>query len=609
MNPMAADFEEAERLIHTTISHGKQLEQMARSRPALLAVMRRWLELLDLWEPLQRMPAIHIAGTKGKGSTSAFCESMLRAAGFRTGAFGTWEGMAPAPHHLDSLVIGRVVFLCRTGLFTSPHLVDIRERFRLDGVPVSKEVFVRYFSPMWTKLVELAATSGDGENGGNVEVLAHECLRGTSSFPFPGFFHLLTLLAFAIFLGEGVDVIVVEVGLGGRLDATNVVPSPIASAVTTIDYDHMHILGSTLPEIAREKAGIFKKGVPVFTVPQAEGVLATLHDRAQSSETHVKVVWPDSLPPGSVQLGLAGEFQRTNAALAVALCDVFFCGHTTISEEASRAAVRQGLMQARWPGRAQAVERPLPSGQRILLFLDGAHTGRSMVECAHWFSTASASAAEPPQTGRRRIRRLLWFNCSHEKEAVPLILPLARCRQPWDGLIVSPFDFTRPSRVRRKTAEEAIQECLDAPRRLLGAVYEGPKHLAGDESGDGDVPRACESPSVEGDEESLSWQQTLVGVWRACFLDPRLRRLRLAEFERPGRDDPSTQVRCGELDEGEEVPPARVEESIAAAWERIQADARQCSSETDVHVLVTGSLYLIGGVLKAIGWTEERLGE
>ncbi|KAL6176201.1 hypothetical protein ACLB2K_052836 [Fragaria x ananassa] len=164
-------------------------------------------KILELEEPIAQMKIIHVAGTKGNGSTCTFSESILRHCSFRT------------------------------GLFTSPHLIDVRERFRLDGyrVDISEEKFLEYFWWPFNRLKE----------------------KASDDIPMPTYIRFLALLAFKIFFGEKVDVAILEAGLGGKLDATNV-QAPVVCGISSLGYDHMEILGYTLGEIAGEKARIFK---------------------------------------------------------------------------------------------------------------------------------------------------------------------------------------------------------------------------------------------------------------------------------------------------------------------------------------------------------------
>ena len=287
--PSLRNMTAAMRAVQDLQRAGGKLIEAAQSRHRVVAMMRGYMQRLAI-EPDALPPVIHIAGTKGKGSTAAMCESILRTGGLRT------------------------------GLFTSPHLISVRERFRLDGAPVSEELYLRYFWQTWDGLAE---AGGRGDPSPDLPSM-------------PGFFHFLTLLAFQIFRGERVDVAVMEVGMGGRLDATNVVAAPVVCGVTTLDFDHMDVLGHTLPLIAAEKGGIFKRGVPAVTVPQRDDALGALRRVAEEAGAPLLLADVESLDArrgggggGSscsssrIELGLDGSFQRTNAALAVALSEIF----------------------------------------------------------------------------------------------------------------------------------------------------------------------------------------------------------------------------------------------------------------------------------------------
>ena len=247
------------------------------------------------------------------------------------------------------------------------------------------------------------------------------------------------------------DVVVLEVGLGGRLDATNCVRRPVVCGVSSLGFDHMEVLGHTLPEIAREKAGIFKPGVPAFTVPQREDAAQTLRERAAAVGAPLALVraWADYRGAEDVALGLAGEHQKLNAALAVALAGAWEgTSAPAAALQGKRAAARAaavrsgslpaeyaaGLKAATWPGRGQIVhdnvagggapplalaasgagslQRPADStadgqgspaaGQappRLSFYLDGAHTAESMTTCAHWFADAIGSPSAVPAAG------------------------------------------------------------------------------------------------------------------------------------------------------------------------------------------------------------------
>lgn len=189
-----------------------------------------------LGEPQEQFKSIHVAGTNGKGSTSHMLAAMLQEAGYKT------------------------------GLYTSPHLVDFRERIRIDGKPVSKEWVVNFIERL--KPVTLESIQ-------------------------PSFFELTVAMAFAAFAEEKVDIAIIETGLGGRLDSTNVI-TPILSVITNISYDHMDILGKTLPEIAAEKAGIIKPRVPVIIglqQPETERVFFEHALRNQTVVYYAEAMW------------------------------------------------------------------------------------------------------------------------------------------------------------------------------------------------------------------------------------------------------------------------------------------------------------------------------
>lgn len=251
--------------------------------------------------PQDTLRFIHVAGTNGKGSTCAMIDSVLRARG------------------------------TRCGLYTSPHLVDFRERIRIDGEMIP----------------EAAAAEG------------LTLLRDASSAwsHAPTFFEIATVLAAWWFAREGVGIVVWETGMGGRLDATNVV-TPLVSVITPVAMDHEKWLGSTLAAIAREKAGIIKPGVPVVSAPQADEVRSVLQERARETSSPIRFV--DS--PCELPLGLAGAHQRWNAALAMFALDA-----AGIACEDS--AARRGLANVCWPARFEQIEDNI--------IIDGAHNAQA----------------------------------------------------------------------------------------------------------------------------------------------------------------------------------------------------------------------------------------
>lgn len=348
--------------------------------------LKRMLELLRrLRDPHTRIPAIHIAGTKGKGSTAAFCSSALSAAGFHT------------------------------GLYTSPHLQDFCERIRLDGAPISQEEFVQRVQAIEPHVA---------------------AVPGLSTF------EITTALAFWWFALEGAEALVLEVGLGGRLDATNVA-APAVSVITSISLDHVPILGTTLPEIAREKAGILKPGVPAVVAPQRPEVLEAIREIAEDrgaplvlvAESTSWQVLQRSLAGQVVRIGphgrtgtefslpLMGDHQAVNAATAwTALRAAASRGLPTTAQQIAR-----GFRQVQWPGRFEIL------GKRPALVLDAAHnldSAEKLLATLEIYlpdrplTLIFGSSADKDVTGflavfRKRTDRLIATRSTHPRAMAP----------------------------------------------------------------------------------------------------------------------------------------------------------------------------------------------
>lgn len=304
------------------------VERLLALSPFERSGMRPGLErieaLLDaLGRPEAGLRILHVGGTNGKGSVSALAEAILRAAGYRT------------------------------GLYTSPHLLDARERIRIAGAPITPSALARH-----------------------AEALAPHLRAGAASF-----FEAITALALAAFRAAGVEIAVLEVGLGGRWDATNV-GRPLATVITRIDYDHQELLGHGLAEIAAEKAGIIRAGV-TLSAAQAPEAMAVLEARSRAvgvpllvegRDLRVDVVRSDVrghrlhlAGPGwritDLELALAGLYQPENALLAVGAVEALALG---IPDD----AIRAGCRTVRWPGRFQVIP---PAAGRPTIVLDGAH--------------------------------------------------------------------------------------------------------------------------------------------------------------------------------------------------------------------------------------------
>lgn len=298
-------------------SHSTEFEE--EHLPRMRALLGR------LGNPQEKFASLHVAGTKGKGSTAALSESILRAAGVRT------------------------------GLYTSPHLHTFCERIRVAGELIPRQAVVEGV----TRLREIQP-----------------------SIPGLIVFDLITALAFDYFARAGIELAVVEVGIGGRLDATNVI-TPRVSILTSISFDHTEILGATLEKIAREKAGIIKAGVPVVSAPQRELALRVIEQTAREQNARLvrvgrdwqwnqtrqtldyqefEVVGPSMRIP-DLHLNLLGAHQLVNATNAIAAMSLMVETDSRITTR----AIREGVLAARWPGRFEILERA------PYVILDGAH--------------------------------------------------------------------------------------------------------------------------------------------------------------------------------------------------------------------------------------------
>lgn len=289
--------------------------------------------LHNLGNPHENVPIIHVAGTNGKGSVCAYLSAVLKAAGYRVGRY------------------------------TSPHLIDWTERICINEQPISQ-----------SRLVEIIET-----------------ISANISGEMPTQFEVITAAGWLYFAQEKVDIAVIEVGLGGRLDATNVQKSPLASVITSISFDHMQNLGFTLAEIAQEKAGILKYGCPVILgkLPEsAQQVVKSLAESLNCSQIWVEPAETIEMDDSQMNwakyqditypLALAGEIQLLNSAIAIATLKTL----KTKGWQISTDAITQGMSQTVWPGRIQWSQ-----WQKKPLLVDGAHNQESAIALRQYVDT------------------------------------------------------------------------------------------------------------------------------------------------------------------------------------------------------------------------------
>jgi dihydrofolate synthase/folylpolyglutamate synthase len=339
---------------------------------------------------------IHIAGTNGKGSVAVLLEGILREAGYRV------------------------------GLYTSPHLVRFTERFRINGEEIPQAQAAKLIGELQKVIVPEEP---------------------------PTFFEATTAMALAYFAQEGTDLAIMEVGLGGRLDATNVI-TPLVSVITNISVEHEMYLGSTLHAITREKAGVIKPGIDVVTGATQSSVLAQVAATCQRMRAPLvrvgKEVRYRRTPSGmdywglrhrfkDLQLGLMGRFQCRNAAMALGAMELLEEKGWDVSE----AHVRGGLREANWPGRMQIVSRA------PLIVLDGAH------------NPAAMGTLRKTLTSELSYNRLILVVGVMEDKAIGRILGKI---VPWTDYVI----YTRPTYPRAAD-----------PKRLLekGAAFQKPGHV------------------------------------------------------------------------------------------------------------------------------------
>jgi folylpolyglutamate synthase len=381
---------------------------------------------------------VHVAGTKGKGSTCAFIESFLRTHGKRTG------------------------FPSKTGLYTSPHLIYPEERIRINFQPLSRNLFAKYFFE-----VEDVLSKGEGRR--------------------PRYLQLYFILALHAFIREGVDAAIIETHHGGEYDSTNVVKKPIVACVTTLGLDHVEQLGSSLESIAWHKAGIFKPGVRAVAAPTVPEATYMLQNRAVEKGAALEFAERDpALPEGAIQI--KPDILRTNCSVAISAARAFL--EETAGEKPSPLSdtdIIEGIRQWSWPGRFQIEIE----GQNTW-YLDGAHNDISLTAAAEWFLSHAQSSASP--------KILIFAQISHVRKGGPVVECLARALQgKVDHVILTTYRRDEDSPEGRSEKEfnigelqkvyvETWKQIHPATEILVERTIEGALEAArriGKESGDG----------------------------------------------------------------------------------------------------------------------------
>ncbi|XP_038534427.1 folylpolyglutamate synthase, mitochondrial isoform X1 [Canis lupus familiaris] len=542
------EYQDAVRTLNTLQTNAGYLEQVKRQRgdpQTQLEAMKLYLARSGLQvEDLDQLNIIHVTGTKGKGSTCAFTERILRSYGLKT------------------------------GFFSSPHLVQVRERIRINGQPISPELFTKHFWHLYHRLEETKDSN--------------------SCVSMPAYFRFLTLMAFHIFLQEKVDLAVVEVGIGGAYDCTNIIRKPVVCGISSLGLDHTSLLGDTVEEIAWQKGGIFKRGVPAFTVLQPDGPLAVLQDRAREVspwQCPLYLCPPlEALEEGGppLALGLEGEHQRSNAALALQLarCWLQQKNHQGLGElKVSRPSVlwqmplapvfqptshmRHGLRDTEWLGRTQVLRRG-----PLTWYLDGAHTASSVQACVRWFRQALLRGRVPRRGPEVRV---LLFNSTGDRDPVALLKLLQPCQ----------FDYAVfcPNLTEVSSAGNADQQnfmvTLDQVLLRCLAHQQHWSHLNEEHAS----PNLWSPTSLEpGEPTSLllaSHQPHTHSTSSLVFSCISHALQWISQGRDPVFQPPSP-------------PQGLLAHPVAGSGASLLRDA------VAIHVLVTGSLHLVGGVLKLL---------
>ncbi|XP_042945788.1 folylpolyglutamate synthase-like isoform X2 [Carya illinoinensis] len=462
--------------------------------------------------------------------------------------------------------------------------LELRER-----LDVSEDKFLLYFWGCWYQLKE------------NV----------TERLPMPPLFQFLTILAFKIFICEKVDVAIIEVGLGGTTDSTNVIKKPVVCGITSLGMDHTETLGNTLGEIASHKAGIFKPQIPAFTVRQLSEAMDVILERAHELKVPLKVVAPfDNKKLDGLKLGLSGDHQFINAGLAVSLCKCWLqrtgnwekpFQNDTQEADLPEAFLR-GLSTAQISGRAQtfydthskssdSLKLSETSCGDLIFYLDGAHSPESMEVCANWFSSAVNENKKSSSSFKDRNLEEVWGNgnIQHEirsmeesEKSLKRIL-LFNCMDVRDPHILLP----RLASTCASSGTHFAKALFVPSMSTYNKVTYGASVIPSDISG-----------------RDLSWQFNLQRLWEKIIHGKEV-----GTFHDKGARMDNTAIvppheflyldasHCSPVDNYFACSAVMPSLPLTIKWLR---DCVKQNPSLKVQVLVTGSLHLVGDVLKLL---------
>uniref|UniRef100_UPI00398F6B3A folylpolyglutamate synthase, mitochondrial isoform X2 n=1 Tax=Pristiophorus japonicus TaxID=55135 RepID=UPI00398F6B3A len=546
---------DAVQALNTLQTNASTLEQIRRERErgwmeGTLEAMKSFVYQAGMMiEELDQLAIIHVTGTKGKGSTCAFCEKILRNYGLKT------------------------------GFYSSPHLVQVRERIRINGKPISKVLFTKYFWQVYNRLVET---------------------KDANSGTMPAYFRFLTILAFHIFLHEKVDLAIIEVGIGGAYDCTNIIRRPVVCGVSSLGIDHVSILGDTMEKIAWQKGGIFKPGVPAFTVSQPNGPMAVLVERAKEIGCSLKLC-PDledfQSEGGMPSLGLAGDHQKSNASLALQLCQTWLQHHRhpdfpllqetlDFAEQHTRqplpvspafsptTAMLEGLRNTEWLGRSQILKRG-----PVTYYLDGAHTIGSIKACVKWYREQSfkeAKAVEGP------VVQVLLFNMTGERDVAALLKLLVPCQFDFAVFCPNLLEVAQNLNADQKnytvSLENMLKRCLDNHRAWCQLTELKRDNLWSLPGG----TLESSAPLVKGDLDGEMIQ---------------LHELECEQLATRALVFPCINNGLQWITQGRDPD---LQSSLANPLNRHLAGATTLKEASTIQILITGSLHLVGGCLKLL---------